>query len=61
MMVYYLNEESKACWFTTMQQKVCAQLDSTCYTEQIDHCLSKFDKRFQASRYIYVLPISRRC
>ena len=30
-----------------MKQKACAQLDSVRYTEQIDNCLSEFDKRFQ--------------
>ena len=29
------------------QQKTCAQLDSACYIEHIDNCLSVFDKRFQ--------------
>ena len=31
------------------QQKACAQLDSARYTEQIDNCLSEFDKHFQDS------------
>ncbi|XP_072769214.1 general transcription factor II-I repeat domain-containing protein 2-like [Nerophis lumbriciformis] len=30
-----------------MQGKACVQLDSARYTEQIDNCLSEFDKRFQ--------------
>ena len=30
-----------------MQQKACAQLDSVRYTEQIDNCLSEFEKHFQ--------------
>ena len=30
-----------------MQGKACVQLDSARYTEQIDKCLSEFDKRFQ--------------
>ncbi|CAK6967628.1 general transcription factor II-I repeat domain-containing protein 2A-like [Scomber scombrus] len=30
-----------------MQGKACMQLDSGRYTEQIDNCLSEFDKRFQ--------------
>jgi len=29
------------------QEKVYVQFDSACYTEQIDNCLSEFDKRFQ--------------
>eukprot|EP00106_Octopus_bimaculoides_P003084 XP_014770526.1 PREDICTED: general transcription factor II-I repeat domain-containing protein 2A-like [Octopus bimaculoides] len=29
------------------QGKACVQLDSACYTEQIDNCLSEFDKCFQ--------------
>ncbi|KAF7641054.1 hypothetical protein LDENG_00297180, partial [Lucifuga dentata] len=29
------------------QRKACAQLDSVRYTEQIENCLSDFDKRFQ--------------
>ena len=30
-----------------MQGKACVQLDSARYTEQIDNCLSEFEKRFQ--------------
>lgn len=29
------------------QGKACAQLDSGCYTEQIENCLSDFNKQFQ--------------